>query len=133
VEGFLFGEEGIDRNRELASDPFEESQFRWTGLKGRHRAEAECSEPVITRGEWDEHYGADPDRAGALYEFGPASLVSEGCDYQWPLVEPNPPGWILIDRKPKVADNRISGLMPGCTPAWRRCPPRAEQARGNQS
>jgi len=25
-------------------------------------------EPVITRGEWDEHYGADPDSAGALYE-----------------------------------------------------------------
>jgi len=66
---------------------------------------------VITRGEWDEHYGADPDSAGALYEFRPASLGSEGSEYQWPLVEPNPPGWILIDRKPKVADNRISRLV----------------------
>ena len=31
-------------------------------------------------------------------------------DYKRPLVEPDPPGGVLINREPKVRDDRISGL-----------------------
>jgi hypothetical protein len=57
----LLGEEGLDRDGELAGNALEERDFGRTGIEWRYGAEAERAEPVITGSEGDEHHCADPE------------------------------------------------------------------------
>ena len=60
---FLPGEEGLDGDGKFAGDSLQECQLGWSGIEGRHGAEAESAEPVIAGSEGDEHSGTDPEVA----------------------------------------------------------------------
>jgi hypothetical protein len=54
TECFLLGEEGLDRNSELAGDSLQERYFGGARIEWRYGAEAECPEPVIAHREGNE-------------------------------------------------------------------------------
>ena len=107
----LLCQEGLDGDGELAGDPLQERDLGRAWLDLRHGAEAERAEPVIPGGQWDEHQSGDVEVASAPDELRPASFRLDRCDDEWPLVQPYPTGWILVDRQPKARDYGIAGLI----------------------
>ena len=107
----LPGEEGLDRDGELAGNALQERYFGGSGVEWLDGAEAERPEPVIARSQGDQYQGTDPELASDSYALRPASFGFEIGDYQRLLVDPYPTGRILVDRQPKARDDGIAGLI----------------------